>query len=639
MPAASRFDRPAARAMPSARAALSCLVPLAVLLAALAGAGAPRSALPEGGRPVLAADALLTTPVGGLENTNAAAEIVSVSGQPFAKALRVIVRGEAPETNATQLTLANAAPVEKGDALLASFYVRGRTADGRRPARLMFLFERGTAPWTKSVAEGAAAPAEAGTWRRVLVPFVATESYGPGQAMASLRFAFGPQTVEVGGLALESYGQTRTYDHLVALAAEASPLGDARVEVRLREPAQALLGFGGNFCQPRYGATEPMDPVGRYNLEHLRVAHARVGLPLERWTPEPGVYRDEAQARAALLLMRDLARRRIPITVSVWEGPIWMLGGRREQSGRTLPPERYGDCIEAVARFLVTARDRYQATADYFSFNEPDYGVNFRFTPEQMARFIRQAGPRFRALGLPTRFLVADTANGAAFSSYARTLLRDKAIASYLGPLAFHCWDALSASDAQYAEIAAVGRESGKPVWCTEAGHDAALWEKPNPWASWDNALRTALAYEKTLRLTGAALMDYWTYQDNYPLVSRDGTQPYPVFHVIRQMGEALPRGARVARTLPSGEDLRALASVGPAPGQFSVLLVNPTGAGRAELSGLTAGANVLVERSTADRQRAQETGGRVDSTGRLIVTIPARSVVSIVGVTPMPAR
>jgi hypothetical protein len=292
------------------------------------------------------------------------------------------------------------------------------------------------------------------------------------------------------------------------------------------------------------------------------------------------VYRDEAQARAALLQMQEMARRRIPIIGSVWEGPLWMLPGTPEQ-GRTLPPERYADCIEAVARFLVTARDKYDAPVDYFSFNEPDYGGNFKFTPAEMAAFIRQAGPRFRELGLRTKFLVGDTANGSNFPSYARPLLEDRSIAPYLGPLAFHSWDALGVPDARYREIAAMGRRYDKPVWCTEVGHDAQLWQQPNPWESWEHALRTALAYEKTLRLSGASVMHYWTYQDNYPLVNKEGTRPFAVFSVMQQMEDALPAGAKIAAATSDREDLRALAAAGPRPGQFSLLLVNPSAPAR----------------------------------------------------------
>jgi len=389
------------------------------------------------------------------------------------------------------------------------------------------------------------------------------------------------------------------------------------------------MGLGGNFCQPRYGATEPLDAVGRYTLANLRVAHARIGIPLNSWAPEKGVYRDEGPAHAALLQMQEMARRKIPIAGSVWEGPIWMLGGRREQSGRTLAPEMYGDCIEAVGQFLVAARDNYGAAVDYFSFNEPDYGVNFKFTPEQMAAFIRRAGPYFKSLNLKTKFLVGDTANASNFVSYARPLLRDAEIQPYLGPLAFHCWDVLSAPDARYAEIAALGKETGKSVWCTEAGHDAQLWTQPNPWVSWENALRTALAYEKTVRLTDASLMDYWTYQNNYPLVQPDGSRPYPVFAVMRQMEQVLAAKSKAASASSENEDVRLLATAGPRTGKFAVLLINTIGAGAVTLTGLPANASVTVETNTAASQ-GQSRSMQVDRRGSLVVAAPTRSIVSV---------
>ncbi len=279
------------------------------------------------------------------------------------------------------------------------------------------------------------------------------------------------------------------------------------------------------------------------------------------------------------------------------------------------------------------ARDKYGVTVDYFSFNEPDIGVNFKFSPAEMAAFIRQAGPRFRALGLKTKFLVGDTANGAAFAAYARPQLEDRSLAPYLGPLAFHSWDALGVPDARYAEIAAMGRKYKKPVWCTEAGHDAQLWQAPDPWASWENALRTALAYEKTLRLSGASLMHYWTYQNNYPLVNREGTSPYPVFFTIEQMEDALPPGAKIASAVSDNDDLRALASVGPQPGRFSVLLVNPVGAGKAIISGLPPGAAVsVVRRYAVAPRKPMAVRERVDRAGRLTITLPPRSVVTLIG-------
>jgi O-glycosyl hydrolase len=605
---------------------------LCCLLIGLYGAGI-QNGIPDGGTPVIAADALLETPVGGLENTQATTDVIPVAGQPFQRALRVTIRKDSPETNATQLTAPISAPVEKGDTLLASFYLRGTAADGKRPAQAMLLFERRVSPWTKSISEGAVARTSPTLWRRVTAPFTAAETYRTGEAMVSLRFAFGPQTVEVGGLSVVDFGKRKTVSELARSLVESTPLTDARVTVNFKDTRQTMLGFGGDFCQPRYGATEPMDAVGSYCLENLHVAHARVGIPLNYWTPQKGVYRDDAQAHAAFLAMQELARRKIPIAASIWEGPIWLLGGKPEEMRRTLAPAKYADCIEAIARFLTTARDKYGVTADDISFNEADWGVNFHFTSAEIAAFIRQAGPRFRALGLPTKFLVGDTTGGMPLPDYARPLLEDATLQPYLGPLAFHCWDALGAPDWRYEQIAALGREFHKPVWCTEAGHDSALWQAPDPWRSWDNALRTALAYEKTLRLTDAALLDYWTYQDNYPIVDKQTLQPYPVFHVIRQMERALPAGAKIVSALSDHDELHALAAVGPGARDLSVLLINTVGAGRVTIGGLPPRTVLTVVRSDSSRQEVrQPVRLDADQSGQLSLTLTAQSVVTLSG-------
>lgn len=603
------------------------LVPFA-LGAFLISAGQAQTSPPPGGRLVFAVDAGLTTPVGGLERTRSTSRVFVVKGPGFQRALHVVIGATSGETNATQLTVLNSEPVARGDALLATLFVRGAATTGK-PARGEFLFERSTDPWTKSATLPFESHGDPLRWRQVWVAFRSVETYAPSEAMTSLRLAFGPQTIEIGGLTVLNYGKSKSLDDLQSFALEANPLGKAMVTVNPAKARQAVRGFGGNFCQPRYGATEAFDPVGRYTMANLRVVHARVGVPLERWAPERGVYREDGPARASLLQLQEFARRKIPTVASVWEGPEWMLPGRREQNGKVLPPDRYDDCIEAIARYLVTARDKYGATVEYFSFNEPDYGVNFRFTSETMRAFIAKAGPRFEALGLKTKLLVSDTANGSNLAEHAGPILEDKAIARYLGPISFHCWDALGASEEAYRRIAELGRRYKKEVWCLEAGHDAALWQTKDPWAGWENALRTALAYVRTLRLTQASLMDYWTYQDNYPLVSKDGRTPYPVFHVMRQMESVFAPNSKVVEAT-AASDIQALATVGPKRGRTAVLLVNPVGAGTVTVTGLPKSASVAITASfagkTGDVRKA-----KTDARGALTMAMPARSVVSVI--------
>ena len=580
--------------------------------------------LPAGGISVLAQGALFTTPVGGLEQTDATSEVIDISGQGFTRALRVKVRKASTETNATQLTIPISAKVTVGDTLLATFWVRGQAASSG-PGRVEFLFEKTTDPWTKSVIQDASASQ---TWHRFQVPFSATQSYAPGEAMASFRFAFGSQLVELGGIDVTDFGTTQSLESMIEAILAESPIVTVPVAFEVQYPLQTMLGFGGDFCQARYGSTDAMDVVGKYVLDHLNVVHARIGLPLNYWAPKEGEYHDDAQAAASFGTLALMQKRRIPTVLSIWEPAEWLLGGSPEQAGRVLPKEKYGACIEAIGHYLVVARDKYGAKVDFISFNEPDYGVNFKFTPDTMRDFIRQAGPRFAELGLTTKFLVGDTSGGASFAAYATPILEDSSIAAYLGPISFHCWDVLSAPDGQYENIKAVGKKFGKPIWCLEAGHDAGLWQAPNPWGTWDNALRTARAYAKTLRLSGASLMDYWTYQDNYPIVDKNGPTPYPVFGVIQQMETVFSPGARVVQAPIGNPDLEALGTV-DSKGALSVLLVNSGGPGKALLSGFASNSGVNI--ITSVRSGATRVHAITSAAGTLAVPLPMRAVVTVV--------
>jgi O-glycosyl hydrolase len=600
-----------------------------LLVVALSGSIA-LAQVPSGGTSVIPANSLLTTPVGGLANTNATAEVIGVTGMPFAQALRVTIRTTSPDTNATQLTILSNASIATNDVMLATFYVRGQ-ATGNTPAQTQFLFEQSSSPWSKSVIQSASSKRNSTVWRLVSVPFKSIGNYTPGQVMSSLRFAFGPQTVEIGGLSVVNYRNTRTVNELQDFILANNPLGSIAVAVDFNSLKQTMIGLGGNFCQPRYGFTTPMDTVGNTVLKNLNVTHARIGIPLEKWMPTAGgAYQNNNQAKASFEALQILAKRKIPIVASVWEGPTWMMGGTPEQSGKVLPPTQYTNCIEGIAQYLKKAKDEYGVSVPYFSFNEPDYGVNFLFSSTQMRDFIRQAGARFTALGLTTKFIVGDTANGSTCYDYSLPILQDSTLTSYLGPIGFHCWDAMSASEDSYKKIALLGATYGKPIWCLEAGHDSGLWQQSNPWASWDNALRTAIAYEKTIRFTGASVMDYWTYQDNYPLTTSSGT-PYPVFSVMRQMQDVFKPNAKIALTDSQDGDLQAIASRGRG-GEFAVLLINSIGSGNVKLTGLPANATVIISVSDKNAQRVVvEKRFATDSKGNLTVKAPAQSIITIV--------
>jgi hypothetical protein len=86
------------------------------------------------GTNVLPANALESATLGDVPT-----QVVSVTGQPFARALRVSVPATRGDSNKIQLTIRNSAPIARGDALLAVFATRGQAARGA--AQAMFLCE------------------------------------------------------------------------------------------------------------------------------------------------------------------------------------------------------------------------------------------------------------------------------------------------------------------------------------------------------------------------------------------------------------------------------------------------------------------------------------------------------------------
>jgi O-glycosyl hydrolase len=368
-----------------------------------------------------------------------------------------------------------------------------------------------------------------------------------------------------------------------------------------------------------------MDPVGERLLQTLKVTGARIGVPLNHWAPDPGVYSQEKQALASLQAIQLLKARRIPLIVSVWEPPRWMLPGAPEEQGQQLHPDKWADCIEAIGEYLRAAKEYFGTTPDYYSFNEPDYGVNVKMSPQDQARFIRDAAKAWAAKGIKIKFLIGDTANGTNLAPYVEHLMAQKDLLPHLGPIAYHTWDALGAPDDVYEGIARLGRLHKKAIWATEAGHDAQLWQKPNAWGSWENALGLVRAYSRSYRLSGAERLDYWTYQDNYTLLDPKTLAPHAAFYAIKDMEATFAPGRQLVWSKSDGQGVEHAVTLGENGRQMFVLLSNDAGAVPVQLSGLLPSRTYRVTVS-GPKQRAVASRLRSDSQGRLTVPLPTRS-------------
>jgi GH35 family endo-1,4-beta-xylanase len=134
----------------------------------------------------------------------ALAEIVPVAGQAFEKAWRIDVLAQPPNPWKVQLTTRSAAPVKRGDALWARFFLRctaSRQESGE--GRLTLVFETVDENHDKSIDLTVGARGE---WKEFAFPFICRHDLAAGGAQIALRAGFRPQTIEIGGFEILNYG-------------------------------------------------------------------------------------------------------------------------------------------------------------------------------------------------------------------------------------------------------------------------------------------------------------------------------------------------------------------------------------------------------------------------------------------------
>jgi hypothetical protein len=129
---------------------------------------------------------------------------VTVQGQAFTEAVRAEIKEGSDSDWAVQLQTPTTAAVDKGDALLATFWVRAPTMQEDGGAETQFVFELAKDPYTKSIAYPVQVDAD---WRKVHARFVASDRYGPGQAQIIFRLGYEPETIEIGGVTVENFGK------------------------------------------------------------------------------------------------------------------------------------------------------------------------------------------------------------------------------------------------------------------------------------------------------------------------------------------------------------------------------------------------------------------------------------------------
>ncbi len=129
---------------------------------------------------------------------------VTVAGESFNQALRVAVKDASDHEWAVQLEAMNAAPVDSGDAVLATFYLRSETPQPASVGETELVFELAQSPYTKSIQY----PVKLGSdWIKAQVRFKASRAYRAGEAHILFRLGYEPQVLQLAGVTVESFGK------------------------------------------------------------------------------------------------------------------------------------------------------------------------------------------------------------------------------------------------------------------------------------------------------------------------------------------------------------------------------------------------------------------------------------------------
>jgi len=169
---------------------------------------------------------------------------------------------------------------------------------------------------------------------------------------------------------------------------------------------------------------------------------------------------------------------------------------------------------------------------------------------------------RFEAAGIKTKFLLADTAQTKGTVEFATMIMSDSTIWKVLGPLCFHSWWSEKIPDSEFERVAAFAKAHNKQVWCSELGFDAAAHKVKGMFQSYDYGLRFAKISHRMMKYAEVEVSMYWTWQNDYSIMSPDLKTLYPSYYMTRHLIDYLNTGTQIVHSTSSDPDVLAIGGI-----------------------------------------------------------------------------
>lgn len=420
-----------------------------------------------------------------------------------------------------------------------------------------------------------------------------------------------------------------------------------------------LLGIGGNYC------FNIESPVTAYTLENLNVAVARTEISMRLWAPhriesaddrdwKPFAVADtpDSRLRRELLLMQRFSRAGIPYASSIWRMPLWMatpLGQRQGNQVRVrIAEENWPHVLRALGTYLLYAKEKYGAEPDWFCFNEPDIGVDVLLTPEEHRDAMKRVGAHFAALGLKTKWMVADAAGPRGTHVYAAPAVADAEAMKHAGAVSFHSWN--GASPEQYGAWAELAAKVNLPLMVAEAGVDPFAWQGGR-YRTFAYAVREMSHYAELLLHARPQYILLWEYTGDYSLLASDRAPSRLVlterFCFQKHWCDLTPRNSEALAVTTSGPVL-ATAFRFNVDGRagLTIHLANPEWQREVSIAGIPRSFGPLRIYRTSRGELFRESGPVAPTAGtaepiagKIFLTLPAESLTSLTTLSATPPK
>lgn len=404
------------------------------------------------------------------------------------------------------------------------------------------------------------------------------------------------------------------------------------------KPGRPFDGVGSNYRVKDLGRDSM---VVNYCLNNIRVAWSRIEFNWSEWQPTES-ENPLLKARAGKLskafyeqieMARILAKRGLPVIVTVWAPPVWAIDttrhnrqGLEHDSKLSLNSKKIDKMCQSIADYISYLKTDYGIEIPLFSFNEVDYGVMVYHTPEEHAFYTKAIGQHFASKGLVTKMMLGDTGAGTIRSNkIVIPAVEDPSIHPYIGAVAFHTWHGCTEADCKAWALSA--QKLNVPLLVTEGGPNSALHRYPQYFL--DNAFQLSEIdlYLRVCKYAQPISILEWQLTPDYSVLTGKGLygdngplRPTKRFWNLKQLGST-PEGSFAIPVEVDRPNITATAFADILNGLYTIHIVNNSATREVTLSGIPESVksfNIYVTDATRGMEKVNTvnvTGGKVKFT------------------------